>query len=204
MVKVIPKNTRSFEFLSVQVLRDFVRFRNDIPNFLRILSGKCGTTFQRSIYVQKTGTTSKAGFFFDWSVLLAAYTGEFRRRFFPTEPHICPCEEGVTETREHVISSCSRYERWREGLRKVSRDISLAEILGTEKGTEALAHFLQKSGAFTTSKKDNYPYQTATRQSDRISMKQTLTGDEITPKYDIIVHTMQSGQTTAVDLNICR
>ncbi|KAF8995632.1 hypothetical protein BDQ17DRAFT_1430239 [Cyathus striatus] len=37
MVKVIPKNTPFFEFLSIQLLQNFVRFRNDIAIFFKFL-----------------------------------------------------------------------------------------------------------------------------------------------------------------------
>ncbi|EAU90359.2 hypothetical protein CC1G_09041 [Coprinopsis cinerea okayama7 len=78
-----------------------------------------------------------------------SYTGEFRRRFFPTQPHHCPCGEAATETREHIIIHCKRYEDWRWILREVSQDVALPDILGTKQGIEALAEFLDRSGAFT-------------------------------------------------------
>ncbi|KIK50538.1 hypothetical protein GYMLUDRAFT_130730, partial [Collybiopsis luxurians FD-317 M1] len=52
-------------------------------------------------------------------------------------------------TREHILRECPRYEQERHILRKVSQDISLAEILGTTEGIDALISFLEKSGAFT-------------------------------------------------------
>ncbi|KAF5319459.1 hypothetical protein D9619_008774 [Psilocybe cf. subviscida] len=78
-----------------------------------------------------------------------AYTGEFRRRFFPGEPFRCPCDNQTIETREHIIISCPRYEEHRDVLRKVSPSIALSEIFGTQEGIEALAKFLEVSGAFT-------------------------------------------------------
>ena len=77
------------------------------------------------------------------------YTGEFRQRFFPSEPFLCPCGDGSVETREHVLTSCTRYDAHRWILREVSRDVVLSEILGTPKGIEALTVFLDQSGAFT-------------------------------------------------------
>ena len=76
------------------------------------------------------------------------YTGEFYRRFVPDESSDCPCGEPL-QTREHIIRDCARYEAHRDVLRKVSATLSLPEILGTRKGLEALAAFLEKSGAFT-------------------------------------------------------
>ncbi|KAF5314375.1 hypothetical protein D9619_011893 [Psilocybe cf. subviscida] len=78
-----------------------------------------------------------------------AYTGKFRRRFFPSEPFRCPCDNQTVETREHIIISCPRYETHWDILRKVSPTIALSEILGTQDGVEALATFLELSGAFT-------------------------------------------------------
>ncbi|KAF5313927.1 hypothetical protein D9619_013086 [Psilocybe cf. subviscida] len=78
-----------------------------------------------------------------------AYTGEFRRRFFPSEPFRCPCDNQTIETREHIITTCPRYEEHRHILRKVSQSIALSEILGTQEGIDALATFLEQSGAFS-------------------------------------------------------
>ncbi len=58
-----------------------------------------------------------------------------------------PCGEHM-QTREHIIRDCPRYNGYREGLCKVSRDIHLPDILGTKEGIETLALFLEKSGAF--------------------------------------------------------
>jgi ribonuclease HI len=77
-----------------------------------------------------------------------AYTGEFRRRFFPGQDVDCHCGEPY-QTREHILIHCPRYDEHRTHLRKVSRYISLPVILGSAKGISALALFLQKSGAFT-------------------------------------------------------
>ncbi|KAH6902212.1 hypothetical protein BKA70DRAFT_1113336, partial [Coprinopsis sp. MPI-PUGE-AT-0042] len=51
--------------------------------------------------------------------------------------------------REHILTTCSRYDTWRWKLSDVSRDIVLSEILGTPRGIEALASFLEISGAFS-------------------------------------------------------
>ncbi|KAJ7233047.1 hypothetical protein C8J57DRAFT_1382723 [Mycena rebaudengoi] len=52
-------------------------------------------------------------------------------------------------TREHVLRECERYEEHRGVLREVSAEISGPDILGTEKGIQALAKFLERCGAFT-------------------------------------------------------
>ncbi|KAK0216728.1 hypothetical protein EDD85DRAFT_781859, partial [Armillaria nabsnona] len=49
----------------------------------------------------------------------------------------------------HLIRDCPCYNGYHEGLCKVSRDIYLPDILGMKEGIEALALFLEKSGAFT-------------------------------------------------------
>lgn len=77
------------------------------------------------------------------------YTGEFRRRFAFDEPYTCPCDNTTLETREHILVHCPRFELWRQGLRQASREIVLSEILGSNKGIEALEVFLRRSKAFT-------------------------------------------------------
>ncbi|KAJ3536486.1 hypothetical protein NMY22_g6022 [Coprinellus aureogranulatus] len=86
-----------------------------------------------------------------------AYTGEFRRRFELDEPYTCPCDNVSLETREHILVHCPRFERWRYGLREVSRDIVLSEILGTDKGIEALEKFLRRSKAFSRPSERPHP-----------------------------------------------
>ncbi len=77
-----------------------------------------------------------------------AYTGEFRRRFFPEKDEDCPCGEEY-QTREHILIHCPKFNEHRIHLHKISRDIFLPTILGTEEGIQALTTFLQQSGAFT-------------------------------------------------------
>ena len=84
------------------------------------------------------------------------YTGEFYRRFVPDESSDCPCGKPL-QTREHIIRDCARYEAHRDVLRKVSATLSLPEILGTRKGLEDLAAFLEKSGAFTKTGRPRIP-----------------------------------------------
>lgn len=62
---------------------------------------------------------------------------------------------GLSELSSLIFYACPcfgqgpRYENHRDKLRKVSRDISLSEILGTKEGIAALADFLKATGAFT-------------------------------------------------------
>ncbi|KAJ3760018.1 hypothetical protein EV360DRAFT_23610, partial [Lentinula raphanica] len=76
------------------------------------------------------------------------FIGEYYKKFVPTKNVDCPCGEEL-QTREHILRQCPRYEDFRSTLRKVSEDICLADILGTEEGVEALTEFLEESGAFT-------------------------------------------------------
>ncbi|KAJ3850239.1 hypothetical protein EV368DRAFT_16294, partial [Lentinula lateritia] len=56
-----------------------------------------------------------------------------------------PCGEEL-QTCEHILRICHRYEDSRHILRKASH---LKDILGTKEGIEALTEFLDESGAFT-------------------------------------------------------
>lgn len=74
--------------------------------------------------------------------------GEYYRRFHIEETQSCPCGETL-QTREHIITECNRYDDERKILEKVSEGVTLRDVLGTKEGVEALAKFLDKSGAFT-------------------------------------------------------
>jgi hypothetical protein len=76
------------------------------------------------------------------------FLGEYYNQFVPDENVDCPCGEPF-QTREHILRDCPKYQTHRHILEEESRDISLPEILGTEKGIEALIDFLEESGAFT-------------------------------------------------------
>ncbi|KAJ7495394.1 hypothetical protein FB451DRAFT_1214003 [Mycena latifolia] len=71
------------------------------------------------------------------------YTGEYYSRFAPSEDVDCPCGEGC----KHLLRECPLDQRYI--LEKVSRVVSLPEIMGKIEGIVALAEFLEKSGAFT-------------------------------------------------------
>ena len=77
-----------------------------------------------------------------------AYTGEFRKQFFPEKSVDCECGEEL-QTREHIIRACDRYEAQRTKLRTEYRELALPELLGTPKGIAALSEFIRGSGAFT-------------------------------------------------------
>ena len=89
------------------------------------------------------------------------YTGEFRQSFIPLspEPSTCPCDNETTETRNHILRECPRYEQHRDILKKASRHLALPVLLGTHKGIAALAKFIQKSGAFSRTGEPNNPQQ---------------------------------------------
>ncbi|KAF9067107.1 hypothetical protein BDP27DRAFT_1384085 [Rhodocollybia butyracea] len=53
------------------------------------------------------------------------------------------------ETHEHILWACPWYAQHRHILQKVSKDVSLSDILGTEKGISALINFLKTTSAFT-------------------------------------------------------
>ncbi|KAK0200673.1 hypothetical protein DFS33DRAFT_1227657, partial [Desarmillaria ectypa] len=53
------------------------------------------------------------------------------------------------QTEDHVICECPRCDGHRDRLRKDHRDTYFPGILGTKDGVEALASFLEKSGAST-------------------------------------------------------
>lgn len=76
-----------------------------------------------------------------------AFLGEYYSSFVPTENPSCPCGEHI-QTREHILTSCPAYEPNRDSLRSVSEDLVITDILGTEKGIEALIDFLKETDAF--------------------------------------------------------
>lgn len=94
-----------------------------------------------------------------------AYTGEFRRQFFPEKTTNCEC--GVDpQTREHIIRDCERYEDQRAKLRDHDRELALPELLGTPKGITALSIFIRDSGAFTFTGEKHMPKETPSFQDE--------------------------------------
>ena len=76
------------------------------------------------------------------------YIGEYYQKFVPSADPTCPCGE-TTQTREHIIQYCPIYERFRTILHQASQTLYLPDLLGTKEGIQAMASFLEKSGAFT-------------------------------------------------------
>jgi len=77
-----------------------------------------------------------------------AYTGEFRRQFFPEKHIACKCGETL-QTHKHILRSCTCYTNHQESLQNEDGEIALPELLGTPKGIAALTKFLKESGTFT-------------------------------------------------------
>lgn len=78
------------------------------------------------------------------------FTGEYNCSHIPSEPVDCPCGAAL-QTRKHIIQDCPRYAAHRHLLREASKEIDLPTILGADEGIDALAKFIQASGAFTKS-----------------------------------------------------
>ncbi|KAI6158973.1 hypothetical protein EDD17DRAFT_1487346, partial [Pisolithus thermaeus] len=83
-----------------------------------------------------------------------AFLGEYYSTFIPAESPSCPCGEPI-QTREHIIASCPNFESERNTLRTASKDLVITDILGTEKGIEALIEFLNHTDAFKKSTRTN-------------------------------------------------
>jgi hypothetical protein len=92
-----------------------------------------------------------------------AFSGEYYRRFVPSESVACPCGKNF-QTREHILRECSLHEHARHHLRKVSGTLSLPVLLGSPKGLAAVASFLNSSVAFvkTSTRPEPVPLPTAT------------------------------------------
>ncbi|KII88618.1 hypothetical protein PLICRDRAFT_54444 [Plicaturopsis crispa FD-325 SS-3] len=72
----------------------------------------------------------------------------------------------VYQTRYHILAECPQYEEHRHILRNASQTLFLPEILGTDDGLMALAHFLEKSGAFTKTGAPRVPRDTPTLEEE--------------------------------------
>ncbi|KAI6095999.1 hypothetical protein F5141DRAFT_1012528 [Pisolithus sp. B1] len=67
--------------------------------------------------------------------------GEYYSSFVPSEAVSCPCSKCL-QTQEHILAMCPTFES------KSSEDLVIMDILGMEKGIEALYEFLQATDAF--------------------------------------------------------
>ncbi|KAF5342602.1 hypothetical protein D9611_001405 [Ephemerocybe angulata] len=76
------------------------------------------------------------------TLLYFAFTRDLRSR---PQRQLPPAPASSQEKRW----TANAYEEARDILREESRDIVMADILGTRKGIKALAKFLKESGAFT-------------------------------------------------------
>ncbi|KAI6130664.1 hypothetical protein EDD16DRAFT_1470040, partial [Pisolithus croceorrhizus] len=92
-----------------------------------------------------------------------AFVGEYYSSFVPSETTSCPCGEHI-QTREHILAMCPTFESNRDTLRSPSEDLVITDILGTEKGIEALADFLKETDAFKKARRTD-PSQTNSQPS---------------------------------------
>ena len=77
------------------------------------------------------------------------YTGEFYKRFVPSETTWCRCTDPeiqhVFETREHILHECDRYAYHRPIL----KNQPTSALFGSKSGIKNLITFMHKSSAFT-------------------------------------------------------
>ncbi|KAI6024043.1 hypothetical protein BKA83DRAFT_4018494, partial [Pisolithus microcarpus] len=66
---------------------------------------------------------------------------DHRSTFVPAEDPSCPCGEPM-QTQERIIALCPLFENSGSILRTASEDLIISDLLGTEKGVEALVEFL--------------------------------------------------------------
>lgn len=79
-----------------------------------------------------------------------AFLGEYYSTHVPSEPVDCPCGAPL-QTRTHLLRDCHDHDEAREILYEFSPNLSITDILGSEKGIVALAKFLQASDTFSKS-----------------------------------------------------
>lgn len=106
-----------------------------------------------------------------------AYIGEYYKSFVPSEQVDCPCGAPL-QTRAHILQECPRYDEHRHILRAESESIELPTILGTKEGVEALATFLENSGAFTKTGEERKTYTQPTWDKEREVTWEELGEDE--------------------------
>lgn len=76
-----------------------------------------------------------------------AHIGSYYSRFVPSEPTGCLCGHPV-QTRGHILTDCTRYDRFRDLLGGDEEDRALDTLLGIHDGIGRLAEFIEVPGAF--------------------------------------------------------
>jgi len=77
-----------------------------------------------------------------------AHIGSYYRRFIAEENTECPCGEATVQTRDHILRECTIHDIHRHLLLNEDRQLNIDELVGSEKGIDRLAVFLEKSGAY--------------------------------------------------------
>ena len=77
-----------------------------------------------------------------------AHIGSYYRQFIVEESTECPCGEAVVQTREHILRECTLHDIHRHLLLNDDGNLNLDALLGSEKGIDCLADFLEKSNAY--------------------------------------------------------
>lgn len=77
-----------------------------------------------------------------------AHTGEYNLAINKPERGLACCCGAALQTRDHLLTDCPEYERYRGVLRDASPALSVTHLLGTHEGIAATAKFLRRSGAF--------------------------------------------------------
>jgi ribonuclease HI len=78
-----------------------------------------------------------------------AHIGSYYRRFLAEENTECPCGDATIQTREHILRECTLHDTHRSLLLNDERELNIEELVGSEKGIDRLADFLEKSNAYT-------------------------------------------------------
>jgi hypothetical protein len=78
-----------------------------------------------------------------------AHIGSYYRRFIVEENTECPCGEAVIQTREHILRECTLHNIHRRLLLNKDGELNVDELLGSEKGINRLAEFLEETDAYT-------------------------------------------------------
>ena len=74
-----------------------------------------------------------------------AFIGQYYKRFVPDESEACRCGERL-ETRNHIFQECPLYDEWRDLLLDSEDEPNIADLFGTEEGSQRTAKFIDWSG----------------------------------------------------------